>query len=157
MLFRSQKREHVYNVYKEDIDNPYSLKGNGVYDIYCDDNKRVWVSTYSGGISYFDQTSPIVTQITHLPNNSNSLNNNDVNCVIEDSHHSLWFATNNGISHWDVSKNKWSSFFVNEQEQAQVFLTLCEDDQGRIWAGTYASGVYVLDGKTGKQLAHYSQ
>ncbi|MCD8166800.1 MAG: hypothetical protein LUE93_12215 [Bacteroides sp.] len=32
---------------------------------------------------------------------------------------------------------------------------MCEDNHGRIWAGTYSSGVYVLDGKTGETLHHY--
>jgi len=147
----------ILHVYKENADDPSSLRGNGVYDIYCDQNKRVWICTYSGGVSYFDQASPLVTQITHQANNSNSLINNDVNCVIQDMHGKMWFATNNGISCWEASKNEWKSYYVNKQEQAQVFLTLCEDKQGRIWAGTYSSGVYVIDGKTGRQLAHYSK
>ena len=152
-----RQNNRVLDVYKENVDNPSSLRGNGVYDIYCDEDKRVWVATYSDGVSYFDQASPIVNQITHQTNNSNSLANNDVNCLIEDSHGNMWIATNNGISYWEVSTNKWRNFYVNKQEQAQVFLTLCEDNQGRIWAGTYSSGVYVLDEETGKQLAHYSQ
>ncbi|MBN1927752.1 MAG: response regulator [Prolixibacteraceae bacterium] len=147
----------VMNVYKENIDNPTSLRGNGVYDIFCDKNERVWIATYSGGISYFDQASPIVNQITHIANNPNSLVNNDVNCVIQDERGNLWFGTNNGISCWNVSNDSWKSFYVNKQEQAQVFLTLCEDKKGRIWAGTYSSGVYIFDPLTGKQLAHYSK
>ncbi|MBN2806417.1 MAG: response regulator [Prolixibacteraceae bacterium] len=149
--------ERILNVYKDDIDNPLSLKGNGVYDIFCDNNGKVWIATYSGGVSYFDRTSPIVNQVTHQTNNLNSLANNDVNCVIEDRNGNLWMATNNGISCWNVKANTWKNFYVNKQEQAQVFLTLCEDKQGRIWAGTYSSGVYVLDGKSGRQLAHYSK
>ena len=147
----------ILNVYKDNIDNPLSLKGNGVYDIFCDNNGKVWIATYSGGVSYFDRTSPIVNQVTHLTNNSNSLANNDVNCVIEDCNGNLWMATNNGISCWNTRENTWKSFYVNKQEQAQVFLTLCEDKKGRIWAGTYSSGVYVLEGKSGRQLAHYSK
>ncbi len=42
----------VLNIYKENSDNPLSLKGNGVYDIFLDPHKRVWVCTYSGGLSY---------------------------------------------------------------------------------------------------------
>jgi signal transduction histidine kinase/DNA-binding response OmpR family regulator/ligand-binding sensor domain-containing protein len=148
--------DRVLNIYKENSDNISSLRGNGVYDIFCDQNKRVWICTYSGGVSYFEQSSPLVNQITHQVNNSNSLVNNDVNSIIEDSRGNLWFATDNGISCWEVTSNQWKSFYVNKQEQAQVFLTLCEDDRGRIWAGTYSSGVYVLDERTGKELAHYS-
>ena len=69
----------------------------------------------------------------------------------------IWFATNNGISCWDVASDHWKNFYYNKLKQAQVFLTLCEDDQGRIWAGSYSSGIYVLDGKTGRELAHYSR
>jgi signal transduction histidine kinase/ligand-binding sensor domain-containing protein/AraC-like DNA-binding protein len=149
--------DRVLNIFKENEDNLSSLRGNGVYDIFCDKDKRVWICTYSGGVSYYEQSSPLVTQLTHQVNNSNSLVNNDVNCIIEDSRGNLWFATNNGISCWEVAANKWKSYYVNKQEQAHVFLTLCEDNIGRIWAGTYSSGVYVIDGSTGKELAHYSR
>jgi signal transduction histidine kinase/ligand-binding sensor domain-containing protein/AraC-like DNA-binding protein len=147
----------ILNVYKENLDNPFSLRGNGVYDLYCDSDRRIWICTYSGGLSFYDQSSPLVSQIVHYTNVDNSLVNNDVNSIIEDRWGKLWFATNNGISCWDVANDRWESFYHNKQKQAQVFLSLCEDDQGRIWAGTYSSGVYVLDGFTGAELGHYPQ
>ncbi|MBN2262333.1 MAG: response regulator, partial [Prolixibacteraceae bacterium] len=147
----------LVNIYKDNSDNPYSLKGNGVYDIFCDDNERVWVSTYSGGLSFFDQASPLVKQISHVPNNPNSLVNNDVNSAIEASDGKLWFATNNGVSMYNAANDKWNAFYHNTQKQAQVFLSLCEDRFGRIWAGTYSSGVYLLDGKTGSEINHFSR
>ena len=149
--------DRILNIYKENGNDPSSLPGNGVYDIFCDRNKRVWVSTYSDGASFFEQISSPVLQITHQINNSNSLSNNHVNKIIEDSKGRIWFATNNGISCWDLKANQWKTFYHNKQEQAQVFLSLCEDAEGRIWAGTYSSGVYVLDGTTGKESAHYSR
>ncbi len=152
-----KNESRVINVYKENSYDPTSLKGNGVYKIYCDKNNRVWICTISGGVSFFDQVSPLTNQITHRNNNSNSLVNNDVNCIIEDREGKLWFATNNGISCWQTATNSWKNFYFNNLEQAQVFLSICEDDQGKIWAGTYSSGVYVLDGKTGEELAHYGQ
>lgn len=150
-----RRKKTVLNIYKENVDIPSSLKGNGVYDLFCDDNKRVWVCTYSGGLSFFDQASPLVNQIVHLTNNPNSLVNNDVNSIIEDRWGKLWFATNNGIGCWDVSSDKWKSYYNSKETQARVFLSLCEDNQGRIWAGNYSSGVYVLDSRTGNELAHY--
>jgi signal transduction histidine kinase/DNA-binding response OmpR family regulator/ligand-binding sensor domain-containing protein len=152
----NKKGDRVFNIFKENDNNPSSLRGNGVYDIFCDQNNRVWICTYSGGVSYYEKKSLLVNQITHQVNNTNSLVNNDVNCIVEDSRNNIWFATNNGISCWEVSQNKWRSFYENNQKQAQVFLTLCEDDKGRIWAGTFSSGVYVLDERTGKELAHYT-
>ncbi|MDR2854316.1 MAG: response regulator [Prevotellaceae bacterium] len=152
----SKKGNKVLNIYKEDVDDVFSLKGNGVYDILCDRDERVWVCTYSGGLSFFEQSFPFINQIRHQANNPNSLSNDNVNKVIEDSRGNIWFATDNGICRWNVSQDTWATFYHNTQEQAQVFLSLCEDNKGRIWAGTFSSGVYVIDGKTGKELAHYS-
>jgi signal transduction histidine kinase/ligand-binding sensor domain-containing protein/DNA-binding NarL/FixJ family response regulator len=147
----------VLNIYKENADDPYSIKGNGIYDIYCDAGKRVWVCTISGGVSFYELDSPLVNQIIHHGNDANSLVNNDVNGIVEDREGKIWFATNNGISCWDVTKKHWKNFYYNKREQAQVFLAINADDQGRIWAGSYSSGIYVLDAKTGKELAHYSR
>jgi signal transduction histidine kinase/DNA-binding response OmpR family regulator/ligand-binding sensor domain-containing protein len=153
----NKRDSQVLNVYKENADDPYSLRGNGVYDIYYDHHKRVWICTISGGLSFYELASPIVNQVTHHANDPNSLVNSDVNGIIEDKDGKVWFATNNGISCWDVSSGHWKNFYCNKLKQAQVFLALCEDDQGRVWAGSYSSGIYVLDERTGRELAHYSR
>lgn len=153
----NENGSEVLNVFKESADDPYSLHGNGVYDIFCDSGKRVWIATISGGVSFYTLASPSVSQVTHHINNSNSLVNNDVNGLIEDRKGRIWFATNNGISCWNIKTDQWKSYYNNKLEQAQVFLTICEDDKGRIWAGSYSSGVYVLDEDTGKEIAHYSR
>lgn len=147
----------VLNVYKEDVNNPSSLKGNGVYDIFNDRGKRIWVCTYTGGVSFFDQASSLVNQTTHQINSSNSLVNNNVNKILQDTKGNIWFATDNGISCKEAGSGNWKTFYQNQQNQATVFLSLCEDNRGRIWAGTYSSGIYVLDANTGRQLAHYSK
>ena len=155
-IWELDKRSNkILSVYKQDADNPSSLRGDGVYDIFCDHKKRVWVCTYSGGVSFYEQSIPLVNHITHYPNTLNSLNNNDVNKIIEDKKGNIWFATDNGISCWLKKTNQWKTFYSNKKEQAQVFLSLCEDNEGRIWAGSYSSGVYVIDGNTGKEVAHY--
>lgn len=153
----NKSNNKLLNVYKESVDDPKSLRGNGVYDIFYDKGKRVWIITFSGGVSYFEKASPLINQIVHKSNNSNTLANNEVNCILEDREGKVWFATNNGISCWNPVSDQWKNFYNNKLEQAQVFLTLCEDDQGRIWAGSYSSGVYVLDRKSGKELFHYAR
>ncbi len=151
----SKHHEQIIDIYKESSDNPSSLRGNGVYDILYDGAGRVWVCTYSGGVSFFNRATPLVGQIKHVINNPNSLVNNDVNSVLEDSYGNIWFATNNGLSQWKRESNKWTTFFHNTQAQAQVFLSLCEDNHGRIWAGTYSSGFYVIDQAEEKVLKNF--
>jgi signal transduction histidine kinase/CheY-like chemotaxis protein/ligand-binding sensor domain-containing protein/AraC-like DNA-binding protein len=147
----------VISIHKNDADDPFSLPGNGIYDIICDKNNRVWVATFSSGVSFYEQTPPHIQQIFHTINKSNSLCDNYINKIIEDSRGNIWFATNNGISQWNVKTDQWRSYYHNKDGQAVVFLSICEDNLGRIWAGTYASGVYLLDGKSGKEIAHYME
>ncbi|MCD8260669.1 MAG: hypothetical protein LUD15_03570 [Bacteroides sp.] len=72
-----RKNQTVLNIYKEDINNSFSLRGDGVYDIFNNENNRVWVATYTGGLSFFEQDTPLVDHITHEINNPNSLGNYD--------------------------------------------------------------------------------
>ncbi len=148
--------DRVLDVYTEDVNNPNSLQGNGVYDIFKDENQRVWICTYSGGVSFFDQSMPIVTQIKHRINEKNSLVNNNVNDIYEDRNGNIWFATNNGISRWNPESNRWQDFYHNEKGQAIVFLAVNEGGDGTVWAGSFSKGVYVLDEKTGQEIARYS-
>lgn len=148
-------KKKVLNIFKEDVDNPLSLRGDGVYDVFCDGDSKVWVATYSGGLSFYDRKSPLVDQITHQLNNANSLGNNNVNKILEDSKGDIWFATNNGVSRWRTGVDKWDTYYQNKREEAQVFLALCEDSEGNIWAGSYSSGFYVLERSTGRELMHF--
>ena len=157
MWVLSKDGNTILKVFKEDDNNPFSISGDGVYDILCDNQKRIWVATYSGGLSFCEQDLSSIVQMTHDINNANSLVNNNVNKILEDKRGDIWFATNNGISRWRVKSNKWDTYFQNKKDQAQVFLSLCEDSQGRIWAGSYSSGFYILDPNTGKELMHYPQ
>ncbi len=150
-----RKTKTVLDIYKEDINDNFSLRGDGVYDIFCDDNK-VWVATYTGGLSFFEENTPLVKQINHQINNPNSLGNNDVHQIFEDYNGNIWFTTNNGISRWNLSTNQWKTYYQNKQEQAKVFLTICDDGDGNIWLGTYSSGIYIIDPATGDLLKHYS-
>ena len=43
----SENGDKVLNIYKEDVNDFFSLHGDGVYDIFCDDNERIWVATYT--------------------------------------------------------------------------------------------------------------
>lgn len=151
----SKDGDRILNTYTEDVDNPYSLIGNGVYDILIDNPERIWVATYTGGLSYMELNQPSVTQLTHQANKSNSLVSNYVNKVIEDENGNVWFATNTGVSRWNRRENRWNTYLSDKNNQANVFLALCEDDEGYIWAGTYSSGVYKLDSKSGKIIDHY--
>lgn len=149
------KRHKVLEIYKNDNNNPNSLQGNGVYGILCEPDNKVWICTYSNGVSFFNIEPQVITHTEHKINDSNSLSDNNVNSIIEDRNGNIWFATNNGINRYNPHTGKWLRPLSDEHGQSQVFLSVCEDADGNIWAGTYSSGVYVLD-RNGRLISHFS-
>lgn len=142
----------VQRVLREDLDNPSSLRGNSVYVLLVDKYNRLWTATYSGGLQYTVFSSVAVEHLSHKVNNPYSLHNNEVNALLTDANGNLWVATQDGIGMRTARTHEWKRFFAGSQ---LIFLSLAADKQGRIYAGTYGKGLYVLD-HTGKELYHYT-
>jgi len=147
----SRKNGKVLNVYNENVDNPYSIPSNSIYDLFCDREKRIWICTYAGA-AYYEQKKHPIKQIAHIINQPNSLANNHVNCILENSYGNLWFATNNGLCLWEKRNDKWHTLYNEKHNQAHVFLSLYEDEKQQLWAGTYSSGLFLIDQNTGANL-----
>ncbi len=130
-----------YNSYNE-------MNGNNINDIYIDEDERIWLANYPNGITVRDNRYTHHNWIKHSIGNSQSLINDQVYCVMEDSEGDLWFGTSNGISLYQPHTGKWSSFvssFEQEMEDKNhIILTLCEVSPGVIWAGGYTSGIYQI-------------
>lgn len=144
----------IREVIKDNIDNPSSLKGNSVFAMLTDAQGRLWTATTSGGLQYADTELNAVEHLVHLINDPSSLHNNEVNYLMSDRSGKLWVATNDGISLRDSPNGAWRHYYGGSQLS---FLSLTQDHAGRIYASTYGDGVYVLDGDSGKELAHFTE
>lgn len=131
-----------------DYDENNMMTGNTINDIYIDQDKRIWMANYPIGITVRDDRYSDYRLFRHSYGNSQSLINDHVNSIIEDSEGDLWFATNNGISLYEKKTNKWrsvlSSFNLSNKSGNNVFLSLCEVSPGVIYAGGYSSNVYKI-------------
>ena len=142
--------------HQEDSDNPASIGGNGIQDMLYDNNERIWVCSYTGGISIADINPTTAVRYVHQINNNNSLINNYVYDIAEDTYGQLWIGTNSGLSCWDKSTNKWTNFFGSNKNESFIVQAVGIDDNGNIWAGTYSHGVYVIDAKSKTIKAHHT-
>lgn len=137
-----------------DYNKNNKMNGNTINDIYVDDEKRIWMANYPIGITVLNNRFPKYDWIKHAIGNKNSLINDQVNAVIEDSEGDLWFATNNGISQLNTKTQTWtnysSSFDHSPQSKTHIYITIWEVRPGIIWAGGYASGIYEINKKTHK-------
>lgn len=127
------------------------ISGNNINDIYIDSEGRIWLANYPMGISIRDDRYSNYNLYTHTVGDRQSLVNNKVNCIIEDSEDDLWFATNNGVSYYNTKTSRWhsflSSFDATYKESNYVFLSVCESEPGIFYVGGYSSNIYKIDKK----------
>ena len=152
-------------VYRMDMDSlvpkPYitadyashnGMNGDNINDIYVDGGDRIWLANYPAGVTIRNNRYQSYEWFRHSPGNSQSLVNDQVHDVIEDSEGDLWFATSNGISLLQPAVGRWRSFLSRsdgiQDGGNHIFLTLCEVSPGVICAGGYASGLYRIEKKT---------
>ena len=129
------------------------MDGNIINDVYVDNEQRIWLSNYPTGITVRNNQYTNYNWIKHSIGNRQSLVNNQVNSIIEDSDGDLWSGTSNGISLYDSKQKQWRSFLSSFnhglKNQNRIFITLCEVSPGIIWAGGYASGIFQITKKNG--------
>lgn len=128
-----------------------SIFTNNVRGLFVDNQFNLWVATYHGGISFQDSYKLNFDYFQHRTGDSQSIGNDVVNAVLEDSSGNFWFGTNSGVSMLSVHTHTWTHYFNRNisGEKGNAILTIAEDSQGRIWAGGYSFGVACIDWKRG--------
>lgn len=125
------------------------MNGNNINDVHVDHEGRIWIANYPSGITIRDNRYSGYRWTRHSVGNRQSLVNNQVHDVIEDSEGDLWFGTSNGISLYSSATGEWHSFFSTFDHELEdknhIFLTLCEISPGIILAGGFTSGLYQID------------
>jgi AraC-like DNA-binding protein/ligand-binding sensor domain-containing protein len=134
---------------------PHSLQSDILNDLYIDDVQRLWMATYPMGVSVYSQQYPAHEWICHSYDNSNSLSSGQVHDILEDADGDLWFATNNGVS--CQHGGRWHTLLTQAQStdgrRNYTFTALCDLGDGRILAGGYMSGIYLIHKSTMKAEA----
>ena len=77
-------------------------------------------------------------------NVKNTINDNHVNAILEDSNGNLWFGTNQGLNLYDIKKKEWKNY-ISKTSANKVILSIHEDRKKRIWVGGYASELICID------------
>lgn len=154
-IYRYHLKDHTLTSYlRADYSEDNLLLGNNIRTIYIDEEERIWMSVYPIGVSVYDRRYPKYKWIRHKNENIQSLGDDQVNHILEDSDGDIWYATNNGISLFYKETKTWQHFFTDKEytdkPKNSTFLSLCEIRPGYIAAGGYMSGIYGIDKESKK-------
>jgi len=140
--------------YKHDPQNPRSLSSDKVYRIYEDNEGIMWIGTYLGGLNKLvaftekDGSPEFVHFISHNFLASNSLGNNTIWALLEDSKGIFWIGTQWGLNICD-KENIVKLFRADPKDTEGInyssIYSLYEDESNILWIGTTGGGLNKLN------------
>ena len=141
-----------FTQYEFDPNNSKSLNGNWVYSIYEDNSGILWVGTMPGGLNKFDPLKNQFKHYKHNPNDPKNLSVDRIYSIYEDSDGTLWIGTfYGGLNRLVPGHDEKSapSFFryshnPNDPKSINSVFSICEDNSGNIWIGTFGGGLNKL-------------
>jgi len=145
--------------YRSDPLNRWALNDEFVFDIYLDDNKILWVGTWSGGINRADTRQKCFNHYNHIYQNPNSIIDNQVRAIFDDNQGNLWVGTHNkGITKFNRRTNTFTHYQHNDKDTVNSLVNnqirkIYRDKFGYMWFGT-KGGIDRFDTRTNK-FWHY--
>jgi len=126
-----------------------------IQGIYEDEEGIFWINTYGSGVYSYNYNSGKIQQLLSEQGNKNSLVNNYVNGLFEDSKKNLWFCTESGLSKYRRDGRFTNYLTESGLPSNQVFKVL-EDDNKSIWIST-GSGLVRLDEGVPRRIIYTSR
>lgn len=133
----------------------HSLSSDRVWSLFVDSNDVIWAGTYQGGLNRIEKKGNeyYYKKFVHDPSNKSSLSSNQINCIFQDNEGQLWFGTAQGLNKMIVGDEpnfifksyKHSPFNKTFKTNDNYVNSIIQDQEGKIWVGSYQSGLYEFD------------
>lgn len=155
LFFLLQVTGQVQSLYFKHITKDDGLSSNKVLCITQDKTGFMWFGT-EDGLTRYDGTSFEIFR--NNPEDTFSLTNNYVNCVLEDlSDGNLWVGTNKGLNYFNKASYRFEQNFKNYPGEKIITEGLIQavfiDHNKNLWVGTNV-GVYVYFGNNDIPVAY---
>lgn len=136
------------------------LKYPWVRTIIQDRKQQLWVGTEGGGISILkpdpDRDTLIVVKHLLHQDKKNSISDNRIYCMYQDSEGLIWIGTGNGLDFYNPSGNKITHFPLQSGLADATIAGITEDKNGFMWI-SHKKGISRLNKKTFKIRNYTSQ
>lgn len=127
-----------YNKKQNNFDRPKEVYVDVFVPCITEDHdKTIWVGTGGKGVFWLNPLTGHHGHLVNDPNNKNSLTNNNINAIFEDSYNNIWFATEGGGLCKLSSDRKYISRYTTKNGLPSNFIfNVIEDDNKKLWITT---------------------
>ncbi len=121
-----------------------------------DRNGTLWVGTHNRGLFYRNPSTGEKGVFQHQTGNENSLSNNTLNAIYEDSKGNLWLSTEGGgLCRLDAGRKNFTRYNTLDGLPSNFVFKVLEDDRNKLWVTT-SKGLANLDA-TSTKIAVYTK
>ncbi|HVU83848.1 MAG TPA: two-component regulator propeller domain-containing protein, partial [Puia sp.] len=104
--------------------------------IHEDETGTLWVCSYGNGVYFYNAKTGLKGSFKYDPKNTNSLSNNYVNNLFEDSRKNIWFCTESGLCRYDYKEKKIIRSSAEPVLRDNQVFRVMEDNRGMLWVST---------------------
>ncbi len=121
---------------------------------------KLWVGTEGGGISVINKDTPgkltLERHFIHKQDSVNSISDNRVYALYEDSDGYIWIGTGNGLNRFNPTNQTFQHLSVSPNGLPNAMIAgITEDDNGFLWV-SHKAGISRVD-KQSFAIRNYSQ
>ncbi|MFY9151249.1 MAG: two-component regulator propeller domain-containing protein [Prolixibacteraceae bacterium] len=131
---------HHYNSKNSQLTNDYA------FQVLIDSNQNLWVASVYG-LNLLKKGESKFLHYLSVPNDTTSLNGNEIHSIYEDRNHSIWVSTADGLNRFNAEKNNFTRY--TPSEKFKHIVSILSDKKNNIWCST-TSGILKLEANTGK-------
>ena len=137
-LNRLDPKTNIFTKYGSDK----GLKYTNIHGLLADDD-RLWVGTFQNGISILNLRTGRVIKRFISGRDSNSIKNNFVESFYKSKAGEIYVGTGTGLYRYNKVKDNFS--LVRDVPETLHYVSITEDGNGTIWAGSLRDGLYYFN------------
>ncbi|MDD2279173.1 MAG: two-component regulator propeller domain-containing protein [Bacteroidales bacterium] len=160
-ISRSNVKYKWFTVYRNHPESSFNLGGSSsVSAIHQDKWGSVWLGTFGEGLAKFDLVKHSFEYIKFNPKTTNSLPNDYVTSIAQDSKGNLWISTNDGLAKYNPISKTFMQFKHNPVQRGSLpdkrIKYVYVDSNDDVWTANLNYGLSKLlpDGKSFKTFTH---
>ncbi len=139
---------YQFRAFKPDPHNPKTLAGSYVRTLFPAADGRLWIGTFSSGLSAYDPATEIFARYRHDPKDPASLSHDRVEAIAEDRSGRVWIGTYEGLDR--IDPGQLQHFRHDPKNPHSVaddrIRALLVDHTGQLWVGSH-DGLQVWRGE----------
>ncbi len=132
-----------FRLVKKNTIRKAGLNDDVVWSVSADDESRVWIGTFKGGLNLFDRKNKTVS---YIKSGDKSISDNHIRAICDDGKGSLLIGTySGGLNIFDKNTRAVRVFKNNADDPnsigANQVQSLLIDKEGNYWIGTFGGGL----------------